>query len=349
MPTMDDLTQTLNDATVFSKLDLQSGYHQLTLALESCYITTFATQKGLWRYQRLNFGNNSASEIFQKEMQSLLANIPGSLNISDDVIIFGKTQAEHDEALEAVCQKFSDVNLALHKKICEFNKSSISFLGFVFSDKGISPNLMKVEAIYNASPPTNTNEIQSFLGMATCCAKFIPNFSDVAEPLRKLTKKNQPFQWSERHKKSLLQIKELLVSAQVMAYFDPLKETQLVTDASPSGLSAILLQATPGTENTFVVAYISRTLTPVEQQYSQTERETLAIVWAIEKLHFYLYGSHFKLITDCKPLQLIFNNPKSKPPVGLKDGTLDYKDMTLKPYTQREPLTLLNTYRDTLV
>lgn len=90
MPTMDDLTHTLNGATVFSKLDLRKGYHQLTLAPESRYITTFATHKGLWRYNRLNFGTNSASEIFQKEIQSLLANIPGSLNISDDVIVYGE-------------------------------------------------------------------------------------------------------------------------------------------------------------------------------------------------------------------------------------------------------------------
>ena len=124
VPTMDDLAHTINGATVFSKLDLRSGYHQLTLTPESRYITTFATHKGLWRYNCLNFGTSSASEIFQKEIQSLLANIPGSLNISDDVIVFGHTQAEHDEALEAVCRKFSDVNLTLQKK----NANSTSLL-----------------------------------------------------------------------------------------------------------------------------------------------------------------------------------------------------------------------------
>ena len=99
-----------------------------------------------------------------------------------------------------------------------------------------------------------------------------------------------------------------------MAYFDPNKETELVTDASPSGLSAILMQNTPGEEDRQVVAYSSRALTDVERRYSQTEREALAIVWVVERLHLYLYGSHFKLITDCKPVQLIFSNPKSKPP-----------------------------------
>ena len=103
-----------------------------------------------------------------------------------------------------------------------------------------------------------------------------------------------------------------------MAYFDPDKETHLGNDASPMGLSAILLQVMLSTEETGVVAYVSRALTPVERRYSQTEKEALAIVWAIEKLHIYLYGSQFKLITDCKPLQFIFNNPKSKPPAQIE-------------------------------
>ena len=124
MPTVDDLIHTLNGATVFSKLDLRSGYHQLTLAPESRYITTFATHKGLRRYTRLNFATNSASEIFRKTIQDQLRNIPGAFNISDDVIVFGKTQADHDAALNAVCQQFAEVNLTLNATKCEFNKSS---------------------------------------------------------------------------------------------------------------------------------------------------------------------------------------------------------------------------------
>ena len=107
-----------------------------------------------------------------------------------------------------------------------------------------------------------------------------------------------------------------------MAYFEPKKETELVTDASPSGLSAILMQNTPGQENRRVVAYVSRSLTDVERRYSQTEREALAIVWAVERLHLYLFGGRFKLITDCKPVQLIFGNPKSKPPPRIERWNL---------------------------
>ena len=259
-----------------------------------------------------------ASKIFQKLINEQICDIPGALNISDDVIIFGKTQGGHDNSLKVVFQKFAEVNVTLNKSKCEFNKQSISFFGFVFSEKGISPDPLNVESIEKAFPPTTTHAVRSFLGMATYCAKFIPHFSDVSEPLRKLTKKDQPFLWGKEQERSFYTIKNLLTSTKVMVYFDPNKETKLVTDASPSGLSAILMQNTPGIKDQRVVAYASRALTDVERWYSQIEREALAVIWAIEKLHLYLFGSHFKLLTDCKTVVLIFNNPKLKPPAHIK-------------------------------
>ena len=177
---IDDLIHTLNGATIFSKLDLRARYHQLTLASGCRYITTFATHKGLWWYTRLNFGTNSASEIFQKIITKQIHYNPGVLNISDDVIIFGKTQADYDESLHAVFCKFAKVNLTLNKSKCEFNKSTLTFFGFTFSNKGIAPDPNKIEAINSASPPTSTSAVRSFLGMATYYAKFISNFSDVS-------------------------------------------------------------------------------------------------------------------------------------------------------------------------
>ncbi|CAB3998121.1 uncharacterized protein K02A2.6-like, partial [Paramuricea clavata] len=325
-PTVDDLIHKLNGATIFTKLDLRSGYHQLSLAEESRHITTFVTHKGLCRYKKLNFGTNSASEIFQHVISEQIRDIPNAINISDDIIIFGITQAEHDKALHEIFERFSLIGLTFNKDKCEFSQSQLTFFGFVFSGDGISPDPAKVSAIHNCPPPNSIKAVRSFLGMVTYCAKFIPNFSDLTEPLRELTRKNVPFCWTSRHAKSFNAVKAALTSATVMAYFDQTKETELITDASPFGLSAILTQKVPGSDQRNVVAYISRSLSDVERRYCQTEREALAIVWAIERLHIYLYGGHFTLITDCKPVELILNNPQSRPPARIERWNLRLQD-----------------------
>ena len=245
-PTSDDLVDALNGAKVFSKLDLRSGYHQLSLAPESRYITTFATHEGLRRYKRLNFGTNSASEIFQHIISEQIRDIPGSINISDDVIVFGKTRQEHDHALHAVLRRLAHSGLTISPEKCEFHKDSLTFFGLVFSAHGVSPDPAKVKAIHDARPPKSVGEVRSFLGMVTYCAKFIPNFSEITKPLRELTKKDVRFQWKDEHDQAFQKVKELLTSDTVMAYFDKNKQSEITTDASPFGLSAILSQHTPG-------------------------------------------------------------------------------------------------------
>ena len=316
-PTVDEIINNLNGASVFSKLDLRSGYHQLELSPESSYITTFTTHKELYRYKRLIFGLSSAAEIFQHTIQNLLSGIPGAKNISDDIIVYGRTQEEHDTALQAVFQRLLESNLTLNKDKCEYNKSSIDFYGYTFSSEGISADPKKVESIQNASVPANATELRSLLGLVNYVSRFIPDYATITAPLRELSKKNAKWEWSRKHQQALDEIKKRLTSSSVMAYFDPQK-TGVVVDASPVGLGAILAQKEPGTDQVKVVAYASRALTDTETRYSQTEKEALAIVWGCEKFHIYIYGTTFDMITDHKPLELIFNNPNSKPPARIE-------------------------------
>ena len=310
------------------------------LAPESRYITTFATHNSLWRYKRLNFGTNSASEIFQHTIHQKIHDIPGVINFSDDVIVFGKTLEEHKRALQAVFEKFSAVGLTLNKDKCSFDQSSLTFFGFVFSAAGISPDPKKVRAIHNTASPMSAGAVRRFLGMVNYCAKFISNFSDLTKPLRALTTKNGLFKWSDGHEQAFLEIKQALTSEIFMSYFDKDKCTAIITDASPYGVSAILTQTTPGKNDRKVVSYVSQSLTEVERRYSQTEREALAIVWAIERLHIYLYAGPFTLCTDCKPMELILNNPKSKPSARIEWWNLclqDYKFIVVYTKGQYNP------------
>ena len=256
-------------------------------------------------------------KIFQHTIQNVLSGIPGAKNISDD-IIYGKTQEQHDTALRAVLERLRENNLTLNKDKCEYNQKKLDFYGYTFSSEGISADPKKIESIQKSSNPANANELRSLLGLVNYVSRFIPDYATVTAPLRELTKKNTKWEWCDKHQQALDEIKNRLTSSSVMAYFDPHKQTEVVVDTSPVGLGAILAQKEPGTDQVRVVAYASRSLTDTESRYSQTEKEALAIVWGCEKFHVYLFGTTFDMVTDHKPLELIFNNPNSKPPARIE-------------------------------
>ena len=145
--------------------------------------------------------------------------------------------------------------------------------------------------------------------MANYSSKYIHGYATITAPLQELTKKNVKFKWTYQHQQAFETLTQALTSAPVMAYFDVTKETLVTVDASPVGISAILGQRIKETDDYRVVAYASRALTAVERRYSQTERETLAIVWAVEHYHLFLFGANFTLITDHKQLEVIYGSP----------------------------------------
>ena len=157
-----------------------------------------------------------------------------------------------------------------------FSAPEITFFGFDISARGIRPNNQSVEAIRNSPTPTNASEVRSFLGLASFCRRFIPDFSTIAYPLSELTRKAVQWRWTTTHQSAFDKLKTMLTSDCVMAHYDPAALTQLRVDASPVGLVAILTQTQLGVVRP--VAYAGRTLTAVERRYSQTEREALAVV-----------------------------------------------------------------------
>ena len=326
-PTIKEMIGDLNGAKIFSKLDLNQGYNQLELAPESRYITTFSTHLGLMRYKRLNFGISSAAEIFQNVIHETLDGIKGAMNISDDILVFGTTQEEHDQNLRAVFQRLRERGLTLNKSKCEYSKDKLEFFGYVFSKDGIAPDPKKVSDVINLQTPSNPSEVRSLLGMTNYCSRFIPDYATKTEPLRKLTHKNQPWRWTDKHDRAVNQLKDALANAPVTAYFDTDRNTEISVDASPVGLAAILSQVDSETDENHIVTYASRSLTETEQRYSQTEREALAVVWACEHLHLYTYGKPVTVYTDHKPLVSIYNNPQSKPPARIERWAL-----RLQPY-----------------
>ena len=183
-----------------------------------------------------------------------IRDIPGVLNVSDDVILVGRDQEAHDTALKSVLEPFAKVGLKLNSEKCLFNQKSRPYFGFVFSDQGLSPDPHKVRSINHTPPPTSAKAVHSVLGMASYCSKFILNFSHLLDPLRELTKKDFAFEWTRKHDNAFKQLKAALTSSMVLSYFDPKKETEVITDVSPYGLSAILTQTMPGKDDQKVIA-----------------------------------------------------------------------------------------------
>ena len=325
IPTVNDISLDLNGAKYFSKLDLAQAYHQLPLDEESRYITAFSTHVGLFRYKRLAYGINASAEIFQHALQQSLQGIQGVRNIADDIIVHGKSREEHDKALRNCLKRLQEKGLTLNAKKCSFLQPTLEFFGQIFSAEGTRPDPKRVTDLQNMPTPTNAQEVRSLLGMANYSSKYIRNYATITSPLRELMKKNARFSWTEIHQNAFTKLKDALIAAPVMGYFDISKSTTITVDASPVGISAILAQ---GTDSDYkVIAYASRALTDVEKRYSQTEKEALSIVWGIEHFHLYLYGKEFTLITDHKPLEIIFGTPTSKPSARIERWVL-----RLQPY-----------------
>lgn len=327
IPTVDEVLQDLNGSTVFSKIDLKWGYHQLELAPESRNITAFATHSGLYRYKRLVFGVTSASEQYQHEMAKALAGIEGVENISDDLIVHGKDQAAHDVALHAVMQRLKECELTINLEKSIFNMSRLVFMGMLLSEKGIGPTEARVQAILDAREPANQSEMRSFLGLANYSSRFIPRFATITDPLRRLLHKDAEFDFGVEQKAAFSELKRRMADATTLAYFDKDAPTKVIADASPVGLGAVLVQVQKGSP--VAVCYASRALTDVEKRYSQTEKEALGLVWACERFHQYIYGKRFDLVTDHKPLEVIYST-KSKPCARIQRWVL-----RMQPYEYR--------------
>ena len=247
------------------------------------------------------------------------------LNISDDILIYGSNQQEHVIRLQACLQRIRDRNLTLNRSNCQFSMNDIEFFGHVFSQTGVSPSPKKVEALKLAARPQNKQEVKTFLGLANYCARFIPNLATISQPLRDLTKDTSPWEWTEVHETALQDIRDSISANCSNAYFDIYKKTTLLVDASPAGLAAKLVQHDNDNHAGSVVE-LARSLTSVEQRYSQTEREALAVYWGIVHFHLYVYGSTFQVVTDHKPLVPMFNKPMLSPPLRIERWLLKLQE-----------------------
>ncbi|UYV81689.1 K02A2.6-like, partial [Cordylochernes scorpioides] len=298
IPRIDEVLDTLQGSKYFSAIDLKSGYWQVEVEEKDKEKTAFTTAHGLYEFNVMPFGLCNAPATFERNMENMLGNLRWQICLCylDDVIIYSSDFSTHLKRIEAVLKCFREANLKLNNKKCQFAFEELEILGHITNQHGIKPAEHNIKAIKDFPRPKKIKEVQSFLGMCSYYRKFIKGFSKIADPLTSLIKKNVPFTWTENQEKAFQTLKVALINPPILGHFDPNAITYIHTDASNIGLGATLVQKFGDKEK--VISYLSRTLSKPEQNYSTTEKECLAVVWSMSKLRPYLYGRHFKIVTD---------------------------------------------------
>ena len=301
LPRIPELIGSLHGNHYFSSLDLKDGFYQVPIATRDKEKTAFYTGERLMQFTRMPQGYRNSPAIFQRVMTLVLEGLIGKacLVYIDDILIFGKTETEHDDNFKRVLERLEKYGLKENiDKRC-YKQREIEFLGYCIKNGRYEPKVGRAQGIVDYKRPANRKELQRFLGLLNYDRVFVKKLSEIALPLYGLLEKEKGYTWEEQHEEAFNQLKKKWSEGLQLIIPDPNKGFTLETDASQEGIGAALLQ------DGQPVAYISRTLTKSERAYGITERETLAALWAMEKLQYQLLGRKFMLVTDHKALEFM--------------------------------------------
>ena len=308
LPLIDDILALLGNAKFFSSLDLKSGYWQVLMDERDKEKTAFACHKGLFSFEKMPFGLCNAPSIFQELMAHVLAECTDfATAYLDDILVFSSTFEEHLAHLNVIFEKLRKHKLKLKLKKCGFLKTETNYLGFIINKNGIKPDQKKVEAIRSLPVPTCVREVRSFVGMCSYYRRFIPNFSQIAEPIIDLTRKYAHFKWTDTHQRAFEFIKDSLTTVPLLVYPNCNKPYTLYTDSSDTCIGACLTQMCDNDEKP--IYYLSHKLSKSQCKWSTVEKEAYAIHFALQKLDYYLHNAQFVIKTDHKALKYLLESP----------------------------------------
>ena len=308
LPRVDETLDTLAGSQWFSTLDLTSGYWQVEISEADKDKTAFCTPDGLFRFNVMPFGLCNAPATFQRLMDAVLGGLQWDqcLVYLDDIIVLGRSFESHLKALSDVLGRLERAGLRLKPAKCHLCCKKVSYLGHIVSEQGIAVDPSKTKRIATWPVPESTREVQQFMGLANYYRRFIQDFATLARPLHQLTEKGASFRWMPDCEHAFCELKRRLTSAPILVFPDFSKPFILDTDASATGLGAVLSQVgDDGREH--VVAFGSRALSKPERQYCVTRRELLAVVHFLQHFRPYLLGHQFQLRTDHGSLMWLRN------------------------------------------
>lgn len=309
LPLIDEVLERISHAKVFTKLDIRQGFHRIRMHPDSEEHTTFRTRYGSYKYKVMPFGLTNGPATFQRLVNDIFMDMLDEYVTAfvDDLLIYSTNEAEHELHVKAVLTRLRAAGLqaSLHK--CEFHVTRTKYLGFIVTTEGVEVDPEKVAAVLQWGRPNTVKGVQSFLGFCNFYRRFIYGYSRIAKPLNRLTKKETPFCWTPECEESFQQLKQNLATAPVLRHYRPELLTQLETDASDNVVAAILSQLSPEDGLWHPVGYLSRTMTPAEQNYEIHDKELLAIIVALNEWRAELEGlqrnDRFFIFSDHQALQ----------------------------------------------
>lgn len=305
LPRIDETLNKLKGMKYFTALDLASGYWQVEIDEEDKEKTAFITAIGLFEFNVMPFGLCNAPATFQRMMDEVFQDMDWKAgeDYIDDIIIASENLEEHKQDISKVFQKLKSFGLSVKLSKCKFAKTKLVYLGHLVSQMGIQPDLEKTKVIDTLNPPKDLKGLRRFLGLVGYYRRFINKFSKIAYPLNQLLQKGKIYNWNNECQVAFETLKRKLVEAPILAFPDFSKEMILYTDASTLGVGAILSQNIDGKER--VISYASRSINKHERNYSPTELECLAVVWAVNYFRHYIYGRKFTIVTDHSALKYL--------------------------------------------
>lgn len=291
---------------------------------------TFSSPFGYYKFNRLPFGIATAPEIFIKLNQQYFGNIDQENIIIyfDDILIASKDEKTHDKVLNLIIERAKLLNIKFNKDKLQYKKKEIKYIGHIFNEFGVSPDPDQVKAIVTLKDPTSRVELQRLIGMFNYLRDFIPDMSTIISPLRELLKKDIVWTWDGRHARALEELKQRVTNPPVLTHFTPGKEIKIqCDDASKDGLGCCLIQ------DKKPIAFASRSLSEVEINNAQIEKEFLSLLFACRKFNYFIFGRTINALTDHKPLVAIMQKDINKIPSNrlqkMRLKLLDY-DIKLK-------------------
>ena len=308
IPVIDELIDELAGAQYFTKLDLRAGYHQLRLHPDEVFKTAFKTHTGHYEFLVMPFGLTNAPASFQAWMNAVFKPLLRKcvLVFFDDILVYSKNLNEHWSHLAEVFTLMRTNQMYAKLSKCTFAQTKVEYLGHFISATGIETDPNKLSAVDSWPVPSNVKDLRSFLGLTGYYRKFVRGYALLSRPLTDLLKKGS-FHWTETAQDAFNKLKVALTTAPVLAIPDFNKQFIVETDASKTGIGAVLMQ------ESHPLAFISRALGPKWQKLSVYEKELLAIVFAVQKWEQYLTGNHFIIKTDQKSLKWLLQQKISTP------------------------------------